>query len=175
MHTTITSSIYDWPSPPKEAPTAVWPRYLKNAETRDHLSGKKLSSAVLKVELEQLRVIWQQVQRTRQRNAVYDFLEAVYDVVSRFNRAGRGRKLLEKLHRLDRKLKRIHEPYSAVIHFATNHAVDSRTRSKWSRLLRFAEQAKKRTEMLDEFIRQSGGINECAARKGRKVLGVSGQ
>ena len=85
MATTIFSSLCNWPSPPKEAPTAVWPRYLHNAETRDHLSGKKLSPSVLKLELEKLRVVWRQVQHTRQRDAVYEFLETVYGVVSRFN------------------------------------------------------------------------------------------
>jgi hypothetical protein len=137
---------------------------MKNAETRDHLSGKKLSFSVLKLELEQLRVVWQQVQHTRQRDAVYEFLEAGYDVVSRFNRAGDGRKLLRKLHRLDHRLKRIQEPYAAAIHFASDYSVDNRTRSKWSRLMRFAERTKKRSELLDDFIRRNGGINACASR-----------
>jgi hypothetical protein len=164
MATTMSSSFCDWPSPPKEASTPTWPRYLHNAETRDHLSGKKLSPSVLKLELEKLRVVWRQVQRARQRDGVYEFLEAVYNVVSRFNRAGDGRKLLRKLHRLDHRLKRIHEPYSAVIHYATAYTVDNRTRSKWSRLMRFADQTKKRTDLLDDFIRRNGGINACAAR-----------
>ena len=84
------------------------------AETRDHLSGKKLSPAVLNVELERLRVVWRQVQHTRQRDAVYEFLEAAYGLVSRFNRVGGGGKLLRKLHRLDHQLTRIQEPYAAV-------------------------------------------------------------
>jgi hypothetical protein len=164
MLTTTPSYFCEWPKPPKEAPTPAWPRYLHNAETRDHLSGKKLSSAVLKLELEKLRVVWRQVQHTRQRDAVFEFLEAVYDVVSRFNRAGDGRKLLRKLHRLDHRLKRIQEPYAAAIHFSTDYSVDNRTRSKWSRLMRLADQTKKRSELLEDFIRRNGGINECAAQ-----------
>ena len=164
MKTTMSSSFCDWPSPPKEAPSAVWPRYMKNTETRDHLSGKKLSPSVLKLELEKLRVVWRQVQHTRQRDAVYEFLEAAYGVVIRFNRVGGGGKLLRKLHRLDHRLKRIQEPYSAVIHYATAYTVDNRTRSKWSRLMRFAERTKKRTKLLEDFIRRNGGINECAAQ-----------
>ena len=164
MKTTMSSSFCDWPSPPKEAPGAVWPRFLHNAETRDHLSGKKLSFSVLNVELEQLRHVWRQVQHTRQRDAVYEFLEAVYDVVSKFNRAGDGRKLLRKLHRLDHRLTRIQEPYAAAIYFASDYSVDNRTRSKWSRLMRFAERTKKRTELLEDFIPRNGGINECASR-----------
>src|ERR1035437_11070576 len=121
MATTTIPSFLDWPNPPKEAPSAAWPRYLHNAETRDHLSGKKLSPAVLKLELEKLCVVWRQVQHTRQRDAVYEFLETVYDVVSRFHRAGDGRKLLRKLHRLDHRLKHIQEPYAAAIHFASDY------------------------------------------------------
>jgi hypothetical protein len=170
MQTTTFMSSGDWPNAPKDAPSVVWPRYLKTAETRDHVTGKKLSPAVLKLELERLRVVWQQVQHTRQRDAVYDFLDAVYDVVSKFNRTGSSARLLRKLHRLDRKLRRIQEPYSAVIHFATDHSVDGRARSKWSRLLRHAQRTKKRTELLADFIRQKGGINECANAHPNKQL-----
>jgi hypothetical protein len=120
--------------------------------------------SIAALELEKVRVVWRQVQHTRQRDAVYEFLEVVYDVVSKFNRAGSGGRLLRKLHRIDQQLKRIQEPYSAVIHFASAYSVDSRTRSKWSRLMRFADQTKKRTEMLGDFIRRNGGINECAAQ-----------
>jgi hypothetical protein len=164
MQNTIFPSIDDWPGPPKEAPSRVWPRYTKNAQTFDHLAGKRLSAAVLKVELEKLRYVWEQVQGTRQRDAIYEFLEPVYDLVSRFNRAGKGGRLLRKLHRLDRKLRHMKDPYCAVISFATDHSLDSRTRSKWSRLMRFAEQKKKRTEQLGDFVRKHGGINRCASR-----------
>jgi hypothetical protein len=164
MQTTINLLDHNWPKAPKQEPTIAWPRYMKNVETRDHLAGKKLSFSVFNLELEKLRVVWHQVQHTRQRGAVYDFLEAVYGVVSKFNRVGGGEKLLKKLHRHDRKLKRIQDPYSAVIHFVTDHSVDGRTRSKWSRIMRRAEREKKRAELLEDFIRSRGGINECAAR-----------
>jgi hypothetical protein len=142
---------------------------LHNAETRDHLSGRKLSPAVLKLELKKRCVVWRQFQHTRQRDAVYEFLEAAYGVVSKFNRAGDGRKLLRKLHQFDRRLKRIQEPYAAAIHFSTDYSVDSRTRSKWSRLMRFAEQSKKRAEPLEDFVRRMGGMNECAALYARRL------
>lgn len=164
METRIISCSWKDPNPPREAPKAVWPRYLNNADTRDHLSGKKLSTAVLKIEMEKLRAIWNQVQQTRYRYAVYEFLEAVYAVVSRFNRAGSGKRLLRKLHRLDSLLARIREPYAAVIQFGTEYSLDSRTRSKWSRLLRFADMKGVGPTKLEMFIRKKGGINKCAAR-----------
>jgi hypothetical protein len=42
---------------------------------------------------------------------------------------------------------------------------DKRTRSKWSRVMRYAAVYKPdAAEALDEFIRRKGGINACAAR-----------
>jgi hypothetical protein len=44
---------------------------------------------------------------------------------------------------------------------------DKRTRSKWSRALRYAVAHKPVSEALDQFIRRMGGINACAARFSR--------
>jgi len=41
---------------------------------------------------------------------------------------------------------------------------DERTRSKWSRVMRYAAAYKPDSELLAQFIRRRGGINECAAR-----------
>jgi hypothetical protein len=44
---------------------------------------------------------------------------------------------------------------------------DKRTRSKWSRALRYAKMEKDDKESLAEFIKRKGGINECVVRYGR--------
>jgi hypothetical protein len=41
--------------------------------------------------------------------------------------------------------------------------VDKRTRSKWSRLLRYADEHKLNSEPLDQLIKRKGCINVCAA------------
>jgi hypothetical protein len=46
---------------------------------------------------------------------------------------------------------------------------DKRTRSKWSRVMRFAAAYKPDSEALDQFIQRKGGINACAARFSRWV------
>ena len=46
---------------------------------------------------------------------------------------------------------------------------DKRTRSKWSRVMRYAALYRKNSEKLDQFIRRKGGINECAARFTRRL------
>ena len=57
------------------------------------------------------------------------------------------------------------EPFAAIIRCTTDPAkVDKRTRSKWSRVLRYSAEYKSHSESLATFIRRKGGINECAAR-----------
>ena len=164
MEVSRSSLFKDLPDSPIRAPKASWPRLIKNDETREHMLGKRISSGALEIELERLCVVWARVQAERRRDAVYDFLETAYELVSKFNRSGKGASLLRKLHELDPALARIREPYAAVIHHCTDYALDSRTRSKWSRLLRYAEKAKQVHEPLDDFVRRKGGINECAFR-----------
>ena len=42
--------------------------------------------------------------------------------------------------------------------------VDKRTRSKWSRVLRYAAEYKSPAEPIATFIQRKGGINKCADR-----------
>jgi hypothetical protein len=44
-----------------------------------------------------------------------------------------------------------------------------RTRSKWSRVMRYAAVHKPDAEPLNRFIRRKGGINACAARFSRRL------
>jgi hypothetical protein len=57
------------------------------------------------------------------------------------------------------------EPFAAIIRCTADPAkVDKRTRSKWSRALRYALAYKSPSERLDRFLKRKGGINECAAK-----------
>jgi hypothetical protein len=57
------------------------------------------------------------------------------------------------------------EPFAAVIRCTADPAkVDKRTRSKWSRVLRYAMEYKSSSEPLAAFVQRKGGINESAAR-----------
>jgi hypothetical protein len=68
-----------------------------------------------------------------------------------------------------------YRPFAAVIlATADREKVDKRTRSKWSRVLRYAMEYKPSSEPLVAFIRRKGGINKCAARFTR-CLGRRGQ
>jgi hypothetical protein len=133
MEISISSLLKDLPDRPIEPRSASLPRYINNDETRQHLLGRRISTAVLKLELERHCLVWAQVQTECRRDAVYDFLEAAYGVVGKFNRSGQAAMLLRKLHRVDPALTRIHEPYAAIIHHGTGYGLDIPQRLRRSR------------------------------------------
>jgi hypothetical protein len=125
------------------------------------------SSESLRQDLERVRTAWEDAQATRDRNAIYGYLNAVYGLVAwwtaedrEIDRAWRAVRLrgLEVSERED--------PFASVIR-CTADAADKRTRSKWSRLMRYAAAYKPDSEALELFIRRKGGINKCAARFAR--------
>jgi hypothetical protein len=70
---------------------------------------------------------------------------------------------LQRLKASDRE-----DPFAAIIRCTADPAkADKRTRSKWSRVMRYAAAHKLDGEPLDQFVRRKGGINACAARFSR--------
>lgn len=147
-------------------PIAASPvRYLRIAPKK-HIRtvvGPPISS--VKDDLAQARVAWKRYQSTRRRDAIYDYLRAVFKIMRRWRKehrvkASSHQALKATGHRITI---RNHEPFAAVI-FCTSaaHTVDAKTRSKWSRALRYAERFKPDTQSLAQFIKSKGGINECA-------------
>jgi hypothetical protein len=60
------------------------------------------------------------------------------------------------------------EPFGIVIFCTSDPEVaDAKTRSKWSRVLRYARKAKPAHQRLTDFIKSNGGLNECARRFAR--------
>jgi len=118
---------------------------------------------VVRWQLARIRKHWRRYQCSRCRNAIYLYLAAVFDLVTNWNNdADRCARLALDLkgHATPRRV----EPFDVVIRCTSDPGkVDPRTRSKWSRALRFAEQSKKPFEPLGEFIRAIGEINACAA------------
>jgi hypothetical protein len=124
------------------------------------------TTQALRQDLLRVRVAWDECQAHRERDAIYCYLTAVFDLVAWWaaeNRAiDRARKALQ-LRRLD--LPTTNEPFAAlIIYTADRQKVDKRTRSKWSRVLRYAAEYKSNSESLAAFVRRKGGINKCAAR-----------
>jgi hypothetical protein len=124
------------------------------------------TNQALRQDLLRVRNAWEECQASRKRDAIYTYLTAVFDLVAWWAAENRA---LERAHWALR-LQRMcpfegEEPFAAVIRCTADpRKVDKRTRSKWSRVLRYALECKSNSEPLDLFIKRKGGINECADR-----------
>jgi predicted RNA-binding protein len=128
-------------------------------------SEKALEGTLIRLEFE-----WEEYRSTRDRNAIYRYLTAVFEVVSWWEYAGKAseyshRALAMRGHHLKQtKL----EPFAAVIRCSAK-TIDEKTQSKWSRGLRYAGEYKGVGESLQDFIKRKGGINSCAALYTRRL------
>lgn len=120
-----------------------------------------------KDELAKARTAWIKYQSTRKRDAIYGFLSAVFEIVSRWKKQNRAKASSRRALSATKRngAIRTNEPFAVVV-FCTSDPdrVDAKTRSKWSRVLRYAERFKPDNQGLTQFIKSRGGINECAAR-----------
>jgi hypothetical protein len=125
----------------------------------------------LKQDLMRVRNAWDESQARRDRDAIYGYLSAVFGLVAWWAAENAA---LERAHKALR-LRHIipldqEEPFAAIIRCTADSAkVDKRTRSKWSRALRYALTYKLTSEPLDQFMKRKGGINQCAAKFARHV------
>jgi hypothetical protein len=120
----------------------------------------------LKQDLLRVRNAWDECQARRERDAIYGFLSAVFGLVEWWMAEGRALERAQKALRLRHIIPfDQEEPFAAVIRCTADPAkVDKRTRSKWSRALKWALCHKSLSEPLDRLMKRKGGINECAAR-----------
>jgi hypothetical protein len=127
------------------------------------------TSQALRQDLLRVRSAWDECQAHRERDAIYCYLTAVFDLVAWWAAEGRAvsraRWALQMQH-LD--LPTTDEPFAAIILCTADPAkVDKRTRSKWSRVLRYSAEYKSHGESLATFVQRRGGINKCAERFAR--------
>jgi hypothetical protein len=128
------------------------------------------SSAAVRQDLQRVRNAWEDAQSARHRSAIYGYLSAVYGLVAWWTAEGqeteRSRRALRS-RCLDASNRE--DPFTAVIRCTADPAkADKRTRSKWSRVMRYAAFYKSDSEVLGQFIKRKGGINACAARLSRR-------
>jgi hypothetical protein len=130
------------------------------------------SKTAIEDELAQAREVWRHYQLTRKRDAVYDYLSAVFKIVRRWCREDRAKtsshqalKVIGQAHRI-RKV----EPFATVILCTSDlRAVDANTRNKWARALRYAKRCKPNAQGIAQFIKSRGGINDCADRSSGRL------
>ena len=150
----------------KDVSDLLSPRRQEIDPTRVPYSNEALSA-----DLHRLDDMWEECQCSRERNAIYPYLTAVFDLVGVWEAEGSAQDVARRALRLrlaDPNLAR--DPFATVI-FCTSDAekVDRRTRSKWSRVLQYAAEYKFPPEPLEVFVTKRGGINECAARYAQRL------
>jgi hypothetical protein len=144
--------------------------WLTSSRLREPLQDDvPYTAQALRQDLTRVRRAWEDCQGSRHRNAIYGYLSAVFDLVMWWAAEGhavsRARWALQLLH-LD--LPTTNEPFAAIILCTADpKRVDKRTRSKWSRVLRYSAEFKTNAEPLAAFVRRKGGINKCAGRFAR--------
>jgi hypothetical protein len=120
----------------------------------------------LKQDLLRVRNAWDECQASRERDAIYSYLAAVFELVAWWMAENRALERAQKALRLRHIIPfDQEEPFAAIIRCTADPAkVDKRTRSKWGRALKYAISRKPIDEPLNRFMKRKGGINECAAK-----------
>ena len=129
-----------------------------------------LSADAIRASLLRLEGEWEMVQASHDRDAVYGYLTAVFELVGWWAQEGRAVDRAHRaLHLRGYSSVRQPEAFATIIRCTSDPAkVDDRTRSKWSRVLRYAAEYKDLGESLRDFIKRKGGINKCASRFARR-------
>lgn len=125
----------------------------------------------LTADLKRVRDAWRESRRQHDRFSVYQYLTAVFDLVSVWQKENRA------VARADRALWMRHqerlehiEPFAAVIRCTSSRKkVNAKARSKWARVLYYAAAFKSPKERLGQFIRAKGGLNACAAEYSQRL------
>jgi hypothetical protein len=114
--------------------------------------------------LEKVQVAWHEFQASRGRDAVYDYLRTVFTIVMHFKVRRRTKRLLRHAFEFaSLRFDKSADPFASVIRCTCGGAADNKTISKWSRALRYAAIHKPPEMRLKAFMKQAGGVNECAA------------
>ena len=124
-----------------------------------------------RVVLADVKKEWNEFQSMRDRSAIYGYLHIVFMQVDYWaqNPLEKG-EALRAAKQQNPKLALPEDPFAVVIACTADpKKVDDKTRSKWSRVLRYAAKYKPEKELLRDFLQRKGGINKCAARYTRRL------
>jgi hypothetical protein len=100
---------------------------------------------------------------SRRRFAFYDYLAAVLDLYVQLRRTKQAKKVAIRIVKLFglRKQRQAH-PIRVIIDATST--TDDKTKSRWTRALRYAWRERKTWTDLKMFLRENGGPAGCAAR-----------
>jgi hypothetical protein len=115
--------------------------------------------------LEKVRDAWNEFQANRARDAVYGYLENVFETVMHYKVRRKTKKLLRHAYKFaGLPVLNNADPFTAVIRCTSDGNADGKTISKWARALRYVARCKVAPAQLKAFMKEVGGINACADR-----------
>jgi hypothetical protein len=140
--------------------TRVFPRALRQAHRAPKDKARQIG---IRQRLEIACDAWDNFQASRTRDAVYEYLEAVFSIVEHYRVRQKTRKLLRHAFKFaNLPFNNSSELFTAVIRCTYDNTVDSKTISKWARALRYAARSKEPAVRLRTFMKRAGGVNACA-------------
>jgi hypothetical protein len=99
-------------------------------------------------------------QSSRRRDAVYGYLDAVFEIVTHYKVRRRTNRLLQHaFESANLPFDTNADPFSAVIRCTSGDAADNKMVSKWSRALRCVRYCKPAKQSLKKFMTAAGGVN----------------
>jgi hypothetical protein len=129
------------------------------------------STGALKADLRRVRDAWCLLRKDPDRDSVYGYLAAVFELVAWWSADACAEKRAKKalrLNKIDEFAPDRVDPFAAVIRCTTTaQEVDAKTRSKWAHALGYALMHKSHAEGLKWFMKRIGGINACASARVR--------
>jgi hypothetical protein len=123
-------------------------------------------------DVERLRGHWEKLKETRKRDGIYDFLDAVFELVYVWKVERKDDERAERAYErfADPALPLHREPFAIMLATAASpDKIDRRTLSKWTRVLRLAAEFKAPGEPLKDFVKRKGGLNACAGEFARRL------
>jgi hypothetical protein len=153
------------PTPPRDAVPVVGVNNVRTSRNPVPRTGSPTTETPKKSLQQRLMHVWhawEEFQETRDRDAVYEYLRAVYSIVQHYWWKGRTKKLTRRAFKFaELPFDKNADPFAVIIRCTCEQQLDRKTISKWSRALRYVARFKKRVS-LKTFMKNRGGVNACA-------------
>lgn len=122
---------------------------------------KMTSDRELKNDIAILKELGERCSRRRQRFAFYGYLAGVYKLYERLRRNNEANRDAQRIRSLfDLPTNRYTHPVRTILDATSS--TDEKTKSRWTRALRFAWHERRRWKNFEKFLRQNGGPAGCA-------------
>jgi hypothetical protein len=111
------------------------------------------------------RKAWDEYQANAEfsRDAVYGYLQVVFDIIQGWKREGVADEYtLKALKQHDFPIRMKADPFGRLIYCSTGTWDNPQMRSKWANVMQWVAKHNKKARSFTEFVTKNGGLNKCA-------------